>query len=186
MYVMETKTDNELFLKLKNDNELAFEQLFNKYYASLCLFTLHFFDDHEVAEEIVQEVFVTIWLKRRQLEISSSVKNYLFCSVRNRCLNLIQHKKVEKRFSRQALLGTRDEQDLDPYFLEVDLKQKIEQSIGLLPEKRREIFRLSREEGLKYQEIAGRLNISVKTVEAQMGLALKQMREMLKDYQDYL
>lgn len=183
---METKSDNELFLELKQDNEFAFEQFFYKYYASLCLFAFQFLRDREVAEEIVQDVFVRIWAKRKKMEISTSVKNYLFFSVRNQCLNLIQHEKVEKRYARQAQLETMGEQDLDPYFLEVGLRQKIEQSINLLPEKRREIFRLSREEGLKYQEIANRLNISVKTVEAHMGLALKRLKEMLKDYRDFL
>jgi RNA polymerase sigma-70 factor (ECF subfamily) len=181
---METNSDNELFLELKKDNEIAFEQLFNKYYASLCLFTFQFLHDREMAEEIVQEVFVKIWAKRKTLQIETSVKRYLLSSVRNQSLNLIQHEKVEKRYARQAQLGTMGEQNLDPYFLEVGLRRKIEQSISLLPEKRREIFRLSREEGLKYQEIANRLNISVKTVETHMGLALKQLKEMLKDYSD--
>jgi RNA polymerase sigma-70 factor (ECF subfamily) len=183
---MDRLTDNDLFQELKNNNEVAFEQLFHKYYASLCLFTSQFLHDREKAEEIVQEVFVKIWSKREKLEINTSVRNYLLFSVRNRCLNLLQHEKVEKRYSRQAQVGSPYEQDLTPYFMEVGLRQKIEESIGLLPEKRREIFRLSREKGLRYHEIADRLSISVKTVETQMGLALKQLREMLKDYNDYL
>ena len=183
---METHSDNDLFLELKKDNEIAFEQLFNKYYASLCLFTFQFLHDREMAEEIVQEVFVKIWAKRKTLQIKTSIKHYLLSSVRNQSLNRIQHEKVEKHYARQVQLGTPDEQDLDLCFQEVGLRQKIEKSIGLLPEKRREVFRLSREEGLKYNEIADRLHLSVKTVEAQMGLALKQLRESLKDYEEYL
>jgi len=186
IYFMETPSDNELFLELKKDNEIAFEQLFNKYYASLCLFTFQFLHDREMAEEIVQEVFVKIWAKRKALQIRTSVKHYLFSSVRNQSLNRIQHEKVEKDYARQVQLEAPGEQSLDQCFQEVGLSRKIEQSIERLPEKRREIFRLSREEGLKYQEIADRLHLSVKTVEAHMGLALKQLRESLKDYHEYL
>ena len=168
-------TDSELFRELKNGSEDGFEQLFRKYYASLCLFTFQFLQDREKAEEIVQEVFAGIWAKRKNLDIGSSIKNYLFHAVKNRCLNLIQHEKVEKRYSERLRLEFLSAQDPDPYFLEVGLQRKIE-----------EIFILSRGEGLKYQEIADRLDISVKTVETQMGLALKQLREMLKDYSDYL
>lgn len=183
---MDKPSDNELFLEIKNNSEIAFEQLFNRYYAPLCLFTSHFLHNRAKAGEIVQEVFVKVWAKRETLEIASSVRNYLFFAVRNQCINLLEHEKVEKRHSRQTQLDSLTDRDLEPYFMEVDLRRKIEQSIELLPEKRREIFRLSREEGLKYQEIANRLKISVKTVEAQMGIALKQLREMLKDYRDYL
>lgn len=184
IYFMETKSDNELFLELKSDNELAFEQLFYKYYASLCLFTFQFSHDREIAEEIVQEIFVKIWAKRKTLQIKTSVKHYLLSSVRNQSFNRIQHEKVEKHYARQVRLEMPDESDSDLCFQEVGLSLKIEKSIELLPEKRREIFRLSREEGLKYHEIAERLHLSVKTVETQMGLALKQLRESLKDYND--
>ena len=71
------------------------------------------------------------------------------------------------------------------YFLEVGLSDKIAEAIESLPEKRRQIFKLSREQGLKYQEIADQLGLSVKTVETHMGLALKQLREQLRDYKDY-
>jgi RNA polymerase sigma-70 factor (ECF subfamily) len=186
MCVMESKKDNELFLELKSGSGSAFESLFHKYYASLCLFSFHFLHDREAAEEAVQEVFMKIWLKRKQLNIGASVKNYLFYSVRNQCLNRMQHERVEKRYALQVQAEVPDEQDPDRYFMEVGLFKKIEEGIAMLPEKRREIFRLSREEGLKYQEIAFRLNISLKTVEAQMGLALKQLRKELKDYSDLL
>ncbi|MEL7585259.1 MAG: RNA polymerase sigma-70 factor [Prolixibacteraceae bacterium] len=183
---MEIPSDKDLFLAVKNSSEVAFEQLFHRYYAALCLFTSNFLHDREKADEIVQEVFVKVWARRETLEIASSVRNYLFFAVRNKCINLLEHEKVEKRHSRQAMLDSLSGTDLEPYFMEVDLRRKIEQSIELLPEKRREIFKLSREGGLKYQEIAQRLNISLKTVETQMGLALKQLREMLRDYKDYL
>lgn len=182
MYFMAINDDNELFLKLKDGHESAFEALFYKYYASLCLFAFHILADKKEAEEVVQDVFVRIWSKRQYVSIGASVKNYLFYAVRNQCLNRRQHEKVEKRYLREVQAEAAAEQDSGQYYMEVGLFKKIEDAIAALPEKRREIFRMSREEGLKYHEIAARMNISVKTVETQMGLALKQLRENLKDY----
>lgn len=181
---MDTPSDKDLFLALKNNSEAAFEQLFHRYYAPLCLFTAHILHNREKAEEVVQEIFLRVWIRRQTLEIASSFRSYLFFAVRNQCINLLEHEKVEKRHAAQAHLDTLTDSSLEPWFMEVDLRRKIEQSIELLPEKRQQIFRLSREEGLTYQQIAERLNISVKTVEAQMGLALKQLRAMLRDYTD--
>ncbi len=181
---MENRSDIESFLELKNDNEAAFERLFHKYYAPLCLFASHYLHDDQLAEEIVQDVFVKIWANRKQIDIGTSVKNYLFHFVRNRCLNQLAHQKVKKQHDHKIRSETGTEDSPETYFLEVGLQAKIEESIASLPEKRREIFLLSREKGLSYQQIAEHLNISVKTVETQMGLALKQLRQMLKDYKD--
>ncbi len=178
--------DNELFLKLKNGDEQAFKFLFNKYYSSMCLFARQFLNDSQLAEESVQDMFVKIWEKRELLNIESSVKHYFFRSVRNHCLNQIQHEKIKHQYASTVLQTTHQEIDQDQYYMEVDLLQRIEKSIDSLPPKRQEIFRLSREQGLKYKEIADTLNISVKTVEAQMGLALKYLRDELKDYNKHL
>ena len=183
---MSPTEDNELFLKLKDGDEQAFKVLFQKYYSSLCLFARQFFSDREMAEETVQDMFVKIWEKRELLNIESSVKHYLFRSVRNHCLNQIQHEKIKQQYASKVIESAHQEIDQDQYYLEVDLLQRIEKSIDSLPPKRQEIFRLSREQGLKYKEIADTLNISVKTVEAQMGLALKYLRDELKDYNKHL
>lgn len=183
---MNPTEDNELFLKLKDGDEQAFKVLFQKYYSSLCLFARQFFSDRELAEETVQDMFVKIWEKRELLNIESSVKHYLFRSVRNHCLNQIQHEKIKQQYASKVIESAHQEIDQDQYYLEVDLLQRIEKSIDSLPPKRQEIFRLSREQGLKYKEIADTLNISVKTVEAQMGLALKYLRDELKDYNKHL
>ena len=183
---MDELTDKELFLKLKKNDEAAFENLFHKYYAPLCLFACQFQNDSQKAEGVVQEIFVNVWTKRHELEIRTSVSQYLFRAVKNHCINLIQHQQIREKYTRVIFENSINEQEYSPYFMEIDLRQKIEDSILALPAKRQEIFRMSREEGLKYREIAERLNVSVKTVETQMGLALKQLREMLRDYKDYL
>lgn len=183
---MDLTEDRELYLKLRDGDERAFQVLFRKYYQAMCHFANQYLTDREVAEEIVQEMFVKLWEKRSVLNIETSVKHYLFRSVRNHCLNQIQHEKIKKQYASKILESASQEINPDDYFLEVDLVQRIEKSIESLPPKRREIFRLSREQGLKYKEIADALDISVKTVEAQMGLALKHLREELKDFSNYL
>lgn len=183
---MDQPEDKELYLNLKTGNERAFQVLFRKYYPAMCHFARQFLNDHELAEETVQDMFVKIWEKRESLNIETSVKHYLFRSVRNQCLNQIQHEKIKKQYARMVLESAHQEINPDQYFLEVGLVDRIEKSIDSLPPKRKEIFRMSREQGLKYKEIAETLNISVKTVEAQMGLALKHLRDELKDFSTHL
>ena len=183
---MNQTDDTELYIKLKEGDEQAFKALFQKYYSSMCHFACQFLNDREMAEETVQDMFVRIWEKRTTLNIESSVKHYFFRSVRNQCLNQIQHQKIRQQYASMVKESSHQEIDPEQYYVEVDLLSRIEKSIDSLPAKRQEIFRLSREQGLKYKEIAEELNISVKTVEAQMGLALKYLREELKEFSNHL
>jgi RNA polymerase sigma-70 factor (ECF subfamily) len=183
---MKLTDDKELYLKLKEGNEQAFKVLFQKYYSPMCHFASQFLKDSEMAEEIVQDMFVRIWEKRELLNIETSVKHYFFRSVRNHCLNQIQHQKIRTQYAGMVMESSYREIDQEQYYIEVDLIERIEKSIDSLPAKRQKIFRLSREQGLKYKEIAEELNISVKTVEAQMGLALKYLRNELKDFSNHL
>ncbi|NOR74785.1 MAG: RNA polymerase sigma-70 factor [Draconibacterium sp.] len=179
---MNSENDKHLFEKISNSNEKAFEKLFHKYYGHLCLFASRILQDDNSAEEIVQDFFVKLWEKRNKLTIETSVKSYFFSSVKNLCLNHIQHNKTKLRYAQTILSDNLNNQTEDDSFTEINLAEKIKESIQLLPNKRREIFRMSREDGLKYREIAEKLNISIKTVEKQMGLAIKTLREKLKDY----
>ncbi|HAQ19339.1 MAG TPA: RNA polymerase sigma-70 factor [Prolixibacteraceae bacterium] len=183
---MDQTDDKELYLKFKEGDEWAFQSLFRKYYSAMCHFARQFLNDSELAEETVQDMFVKIWEKRETLNIETSVKHYLFRSIRNKCLNQIQHEKIKKQYAGMVLESSHQDIDPEHYYIEVGLIQRIEQSIDALPPKRKEIFRLSREQGMKYKEIADTLNISIKTVEAQMGLALKHLRHELKDFSNYL
>jgi RNA polymerase sigma-70 factor (ECF subfamily) len=183
---MDLTEDKELYLKLKGGDEEAFQTLFLKYYSAMCRFANQLLNDRELAEEIAQDMFVKIWEKRAFLNIETSVKHYFFRSVRNHCLNHIQHEKIKKQYANKIMEAAHQEINTEQYYLEIDLVKRIEKSIASLPPKRMEIFRLSREQGLKYKEIADKLGISVKTVEAQMGLALKYLREDLKDFSNYL
>lgn len=183
---MDSTEDKELYRKLKEGDEHAFKALFQKFYSAMCHFATQLLQDSEMAEETVQDLFVRIWEKRESLTIETSVKHYLFKSVRNQCLNQIQHQKIRKQYASRILELSHQEVDPEQYYMEVDLIKRIERCIGSLPPKRQEIFRLSREQGLKYKEIAEELNISIKTVEAQMGLALKYLREELKEFSNHL
>jgi len=183
---MDQTDDIELFLKLKEGDEKAFQTLFRKFYSSLCQYARQFLNDSESAEEAVQDMFVKIWERRTVLNIDASVRHYFFRAIRNQCLNQIQHEKIKKQYAGKVLESSSQEIDPGHFYLEVDLIERIEKSIEALPPKRKEIFRLSREQGLKYKEIADTLNISIKTVEAQMGLALKHLRTELKDFSNYL
>ncbi|MGF7138359.1 RNA polymerase sigma-70 factor [Roseimarinus sediminis] len=176
--------ENQLFHDIKKGKRKSFELLFKSYYAPLCVFARRYIDDPDECEELVQSFFLKLWENRKTINITGSLPSYLFSSVRNRCLNFLQHQKVKRNY-RDELLHVQNEDEFND-FPEIDLMQKIEKAIESLPPKRREIFILSRQHGLKYREIANQLNLSVKTVEVQMGHALKHLRSELKDYHTLL
>lgn len=178
--------DRNLFTLIKQSDKKSFETLFKAYYAPLCQFSRKYVKDKDDCEEIVQGFFLKLWDKRVELDINQSVKNYLFSSIRNRCLNHIKHEKIKLEYQSEILKNPDGHIDTTNFIMEVDLIDKIDQSIAALPARRREIFVLSREHGLKYREIADQLGISIKTVETQMGQALKELRENLKDYKRLL
>lgn len=178
---MNRQDDQELFANMKEGDQKAFEALFRSYYPGLCQYATRLLNDAQMAEETVQELFVRLWEKRSRNVIETSVKNYLFRSVKNQCLNYIKHNQIKLAYA-QKVLAEAETSSSEDHEAEAELIRKIEESIASLPDKRREIFRLNRQEGLKYREIAEKLNISVKTVETQMGLALKSLREKLRDF----
>ena len=161
-------------------NEQTFEKVFHTYYSQLCAFAYQYLGDHDSAEETVQDVFSNVWTKAAQIEVRTTVKSYLYGATRNACLNFLKHEKIERRYEHQEMRRT-DYHETD--FLELDeLQKEIDAALDKLPEKCRQIFMMSRYEEKKYQEIADELGISVKTVETQMGRALKVMRESLGKY----
>ncbi len=176
--------------KLKSGDIKAFEMLYNEHYAPLCHFAQRFVFNLDTAREIVQDVFIRIWEKRSSLPAEISLKTYLYTSVRNKCLDYLKHLNVENEFKKERIKEVLDPGNnsfnsighpLDGLITK-ELENAIKDAINNLPEKCREIFELSRFEGLKYLEIADELNISVKTVETQMSRAFKSLREKLPDY----
>ena len=156
-----------------------FEELFRNYFTPLMAFSRRILGDEEDAREVVHQVFINLWEKRRELDLSTSLKSYLFTSVNNRSLNVIRDRK---KFSSEEVPERAGEWDVSTQMEAMELEEKIRAAIDTLPERCREIFELNRFEGLKYSEIATQLDISVKTVENQMTKALKLLREQLGKY----
>lgn len=160
-----------------------YENLFKSHYAELCAFANKYLQDVEAAEEIVQSFFVKFWENRETVNIKTSQRSYIFTSVKNACLNQIKHIKIREEYKVVNQREMEDSQYLvDEEFDASELDQKIRKSIESLPEGRKRVFIMSRFEGLKYKEIAEKLKISVKTVENQMGSALKYLKSELSDY----
>jgi RNA polymerase sigma-70 factor (ECF subfamily) len=140
---------------------------------------MKFTGDTDDARNLVHEVFIQVWEKFESLPDETNYKSYCYTAVRNKCLNYIRDKK------KFVLLSAVSEEQLIQHNTTLEtaeLQQKIEEGIAALPEKCRTIFELNRVEGLKYMQIADRLNISVKTVEAQMSKALLVMKVHLKEF----
>lgn len=168
---------------LRNIDEGDFELFFRTYYASLCRYAQSFVRDSDEAEEIVQTSFIHIWEKRTSLNIDTSLKAYLFRAVRNGCLNHIKFRKVRmEHAANQIKTGEPTHEGVSDGVTANELEHRILAAMKELPEQCRLVFQLSRFEELRYQEIADQLHLSVKTVENQMGKALKIMRRELKDY----
>lgn len=174
--------DEIILQSLKSGNAKAFERLFREHYSPLVRFAFRFMKQEEPAEGAVQEVFTSLWEKRENIRISTSLKSYLYTSVRNHCLNKIKHSKVRQSYLEQFEGNEPVIESIINDLEAGELKDRISAAIGALPDRCREIFELSRFNGLRYKEIAGELGISPKTVEVQMGKALRLLREHLKDY----
>ncbi len=162
-----------------------FEKIFRDHYSNLCAYANHFLKDTDASEEVVQEVMYKLWMQRSAIVITGSLQSYLFRAVRNGSLNVLKHLDVReeyRRYREQESTGTGTADGL----IITELQEKIRKAIDLLPIERRKVFIMSRYDGLTYQEIAERLNISIKTVENQMGKALKFLREELAEYLPWL
>lgn len=170
---------NFLLERLKAGDRKIFTQLFDYYYSSLVIFADRYLHNQESAEDIVQSVFVKMWENREALK-AVSIRFHLVNSVRNSCLDVIRKSGTrEKYIQRQLHQSFHAGED---FWAESELKEMIETAIGKLPPKRREIFMLSRFEGLNSKEIAQKLQLSQRTVETHITHALKILRKELKDY----
>jgi RNA polymerase sigma-70 factor (family 1) len=175
--------DRQAFMETQMGDEASFERVFRTHYARLCAFASTFIDDKDEAEEIVQTMFCRLWEQRESLDITISVQAYLFRSVRNACLNHIKKMQIRETYKVMNLENLNQNPEFQPdRTTHSELSKKIEQAIADLPEQCRLIFKLSRFEELKYKEIAEQLGISIKTVENQMGKALKVLRFKLADF----
>jgi len=158
-----------------------FEDVFKNHFKNLHAYACSIVKDDAAAEEIVQNIFYKLWEKKENISVEQSVSAYLYKAVHNESLNFIKHTKVKAAYRDYATHTGQAHEATDPA-THRELQQKIETAINELPEQCRTIFQLSRFEGLKYRMIADQLGISVKTVENQMGKALRVLRSKLSDY----
>lgn len=167
-------------------DEASFEQVFKTYFKALHAYAQAILKESEAAEEIVQGVFLKLWEKRENLEINSSLKSYLYRAVYHESLNYINHQKVKRKHWDHAhyemTQGSPENVGDTIQGQENELYDRFQLALNKLPEKCRMVFHLSRFEELKYQEIATRMGISIKTVEAHIGKALRTLRVELAEF----
>lgn len=177
---MPEEFDEYLFItRMKGGDFGAFEYLFSRYYQPLCNYAVRFVSDIYIAEDVVQDVFEKLWNNRKQLNIKNRINAYLYTAVKNRCLNKIKSNSLRTDY----LKMTNREEDLlvNPSEIESEeFRRYLFDCIEKLPPRCKEIFKESRFENEKQEKIAEKNHISIKTVKAQIGKALKYVRECLE------
>lgn len=171
------------FSALKNGSTAAFDLCFELYFTGLCTFANKLVRDSQVAQDIVQELFVNLWIKREKLEIHTSIKAFLFQSVKNNCLDHIKHSQVELAFASRYINENAEEyENIYSDYTKKEILQALNVAIEKLPKQCKAVFEMSRFEYKSYKEIAEMLGLSVKTVENHMGRALHIIRLELKEF----
>ena len=172
-------SERDLQARIRAGEEGAFDSVFRAHYAHLVRMAESIIRERALAEEIAQEVMLELWRRRESLEVEQTFRAYLIRSTRNRALNHIRHQRVVAREAASAALESRSAPSAEDEVLGLEFERAVRDAIGGLPDNCREVFLLSREQGLKYAEIAGVLEISIKTVEKRMGQALTELRQRL-------
>lgn len=179
--MMHGQDDLYLISRIKLGDHRALDCLFTRYYNSLCRFATYLTNRKDLSEEIVADVFFRIWEKRESLTVEKNLRAYLFTATRHTCINYMkQEKQIMEVLSEDI---AEDMPGPEEELLFHELETRINDLINFLPQKRKAIFQLNRFEGFTYNEIANILSISSKTVENQMGKALKQLKLLQKSFQ---
>ncbi len=186
---MDNNVKNTIRLIRQGDKEV-FKKLFEIYYYRLFLYAKSYVEDADTAKDIVQDLFINLWEKKKNLVITSSLSSYFFRAIHNRSIQFLRHKKVISKHKEKHMLKIKEAEILyntsvDFTFSEVqfnEIRDILNRTYSSLPGKTREVFRLSRQEARSNQDIAETLNISIKTVEYYITKALKIFHSALKDY----
>ncbi|MEO8192362.1 MAG: RNA polymerase sigma-70 factor [Gemmatimonadales bacterium] len=171
--------NKQLLERLRSGDEAAFDDIFRTWYPALVRAAESIVRSGAVAEEIVQDVMLELWKRRDTLAEDSSPQAYLFQATRNRSLNHVRHERVARESEPYTSRPETVDATAHSRVVEDEMAVAVRQAVAGLPDRCREVFELSRVSGLRYAEIATVLGISVKTVEAQMGKALRVLREEL-------
>lgn len=165
------------------------ERIFRDHYAELCSFVFGYTASDEAAEDIVQDLFLSIWRDLDRWMEQESVRVLLFVAARNRALDYLRHRRVRERHAQRTVAEAVSgviAPAADDAVVNQEIREALDEAIGTLPDRAREVFLLNREEGLTYREIAERLGISIKTVETQMSRSLKKLRARLAVFLSFL
>jgi len=177
----EDASEETIVAEVKNGNREAWSHVIKLYYKPLYMFILSMVKETNISEELVQDVFVNFWVKREKITITSSLKAYLYRASRNHTLNYLKRRKFELDYQKGLAQTTKNYQtDTEDRVHYDELERHLYGAIDDLPDKCREIFKMSRFEELTYKEISDALGIPVRTVHYQIGLALKELRTKLK------
>lgn len=178
----------EIFIKLtENPDRALYNYFFNLYYPKLIWFALIYVKQHSLAEEIVSDVMLNIFKKREKLSVSENIEGYIFISVKNQSLKYLRKNKNKifiDNYENEADLLLTSSETPEFQYIHNEFHDIIKQSIDSLPPKRKLVFRMIKEEGLKYQDVANLLDLSIKTVETHMGLALKTIHKCIEGYKN--
>ena len=174
-------SDEELASAIVAGDSAAFETLFRAHYQSMCAFAARMVARRDVAEDLVQEVFLYVWRNRQQWRVEHSVKQYLYASLRHGALRYLRHERVVRDHVPDAVIMF----ERPPRLADADLEAEetralVRAAIDRLPERCRLAYTLHREHGLTYAEVAAVMGISAKTVDVQIGRALKSLRRLLR------
>lgn len=184
------QTDKKaLFRKIKNSDFNAFRELYDSEFSSLYAYACRFVNNSDVAKDITQETFLSLWEQRAKIISIKNVRGYLHKNIKNRCLNYFKHLKIEENHRDTAYIELKEIELNSPekynnifeYIDQKELKSRINKILDKLPAERRKVFELSRFQGLKNHEIAKKLELSVRTVDTQIYRAMKTFKEHLKD-----
>ena len=178
MFVLPYDKERELLRRVADSDETAFSQLFHAYHQRLGAYVYRLTESQTAAQEIVQDVFVKIWMKRSMLIDIQDFSAYLFKAARNHVFNYLR--KIARERTQQALLeASLPAAPVEAGVVEVDYHQRLDEAIDHLPQQQQRVYRLHRQEGLSHAEIATRLQLSVETVKKHMSLALRGIRDYL-------
>lgn len=174
-----------LVAELKDGNEKAFRKLFDLYYQDIYRYSISILKLNELAEENVQDVFLKVWLHRENLNIEQSFKSFLFTIARNQAFNILNKAANDAQLKEEIFYNSQKSHSEGDYSIrEEDCKKLRKQAIKQLPPKRKQIFKMSRKQGMSYEEISQELGISVNTVKNQMSKALESIRLFFHAHDD--
>lgn len=181
-YKYNDKEDSDLIDAVQRGDKNAFARVYRLYFSELCDFTFYITRNKEVAKELVQDTFLIIWEQREHWQPKGSIRSYLFRAAKNRSLDYLKHVKVEREWQKTHQMDLRVVDADEEAVTQAELAAAIDKSVDELPEKCRIIFIMNRNQGFTYGEIAEIQGISQKTVETQIGRALKKLKESLVRY----